>query len=199
MHCKEQVHALAATTAAATAAGDAETAAAQLEEATARGRASVLSVQQDASRRVAELTSVCMERLLALARSLVAQARYGKPADDGIQWPAGGVGKAVALRQQARRMAGELEALVQGYAVLLRAACEGVRGALQGGAPQERGAISKTGSGKSWEGDTLEELCARLEALHASGGEAARGKLWDGTRALLYIAVVAGLQDDSGL
>lgn len=202
-HCKEQASALAATTAAATAAGDADTAAAQVEEAASSGRACVLSVQQDASRRVAELASVCIERLLALARSLVAQARYGKPADDGIRWPVGGTAKAVALRQQARRMAGELDALVQGYAALLRAACEGVQGALEGGkelavatVPVKR--TDSRGSQGSWEREELGALCARLEGMHSAGAEAARAKLWDGTRALLYVALVAGLHDTQG-
>lgn len=205
-HCREQSSALAATMAAATAAGDMSTADAQLDEAASTGRACVLAVQQDASRRIAELASVCMERLLALARSLVAHARYGKPADDGIQWPLGGEAKAVALRQQARRMASELDALVQGYTTLLQTVCEGVCGALKN---EDRAPVERTGSHGSrgsWEGEDLDSLCARLQLLHGTGGEAARAKLWDGTRALLYVTLIAGLPgpscqpvDNSGL
>lgn len=36
---------------------------------------------------LAEVASLCLERLLALGRSLAASMRYGKPTDDGIKWP----------------------------------------------------------------------------------------------------------------
>ena len=34
-----------------------------------------------------EAASLCLERLLALARSLAASMRFARPADDGIRWP----------------------------------------------------------------------------------------------------------------
>jgi len=44
-------------------------------------------VASDGRQRLAELAAIGVERLLALGRSLVAQFRTGRPADDGILWP----------------------------------------------------------------------------------------------------------------
>ena len=44
-------------------------------------------VRGDGCRALAEAAALCLERLLALARSLASSLRYGKPADDGIRWP----------------------------------------------------------------------------------------------------------------
>lgn len=51
---------------------------------------------------LAEVASLCLERLLALGRSLAASTRYGKPTDDGIQWPQDPHAVTAMLRGQVR-------------------------------------------------------------------------------------------------
>ena len=49
---------------------------------------------------LAELAALCLERLLALGRSVAAAARYGRPTDDGIAWPHALDAKAMLLRTE---------------------------------------------------------------------------------------------------
>ena len=76
----------------------------------------------DGVRTVAELCSLCLERLLGLGRSLSAFYRYAKPASDGIAWPAGVEGAGLLLRGQALRMLEELQGLGAAYGAALASA-----------------------------------------------------------------------------
>jgi hypothetical protein len=68
---------------------------------------------------VAEVGSLCVERLQALARSVSAQFRFGRPADDGVVWPAAPAAKALLLRGQARRLLADLDAVGESFASAL--------------------------------------------------------------------------------
>lgn len=50
---------------------------------------------------LAELAALCLERLLALGRSMAAHFHTGRPSDDGIAWPQPAAAKAALLQQQA--------------------------------------------------------------------------------------------------
>ena len=54
---------------------------------------------------LAEACALCCERLLALARSLSAHTRYGRPADDKIEWPKAPVPAAAMLRREVSQSA----------------------------------------------------------------------------------------------
>jgi hypothetical protein len=41
--------------------------------------------------------------------------RYGRPADDGIQWPPAAVAKAVLLHRTAKKMAADVEAAAEAF------------------------------------------------------------------------------------
>ncbi len=58
------------------------------------------SLKGEAVRRLSELASLCIERLLALGRSVSATFRHGRAADDGIWWPESAEEKAAMLRLQ---------------------------------------------------------------------------------------------------
>lgn len=73
----------------------------------------------DGVRSLAELCSLCLERQLALARSLSAFYRYGKPADDHISWPASCEASGLLLRAQALCMLEELRAMAAAYGAAL--------------------------------------------------------------------------------
>lgn len=49
---------------------------------------------------LAEVTSACLERLLALAKSVRHSAREGRPSDDRIVWPATAELVAASLRRE---------------------------------------------------------------------------------------------------
>ncbi len=66
--------------------------------------------------------------------------RYGKPANDGIQWPPTADHKALALRQQARRMMEDVAALSDAYATLLRNVSRAMQQAVGGGGAVRGGA-----------------------------------------------------------
>lgn len=59
--------------------------------------------------------------------------RYGKPANDGIQWPPTAEGKAIALRQQARHMLDDLAAVANAYALLLQSTSVAMQEAVRSG------------------------------------------------------------------
>ncbi len=65
---------------------------------------------------MAEVASLCIERLQALARSVSAQFRFGRPANDGIAWPAAPEAKGLLLRGQAKKMLSDLEAVAESFA-----------------------------------------------------------------------------------
>lgn len=73
----------------------------------------------DGVRSVAELCALCLERLLALGRSLSAFYRYGKPADDHITWPTSCKAVGLLLRAQALRMLEDLQAMAAAYGAAL--------------------------------------------------------------------------------
>lgn len=75
-------------------------------------------------RRLSEVCSLCLERLVALGRSIQATFRYGRPADDGIAWPGDGSAVAAALRGQARCMVADLQSLAEAYVAALLAVGE---------------------------------------------------------------------------
>lgn len=77
------------------------------------------ALHADGVRSLAELCSLCLERLLALSRSLSAFYRYGKPADDHITWPASCEATGLLLRAQALRMLEDLQALAAAYGAAL--------------------------------------------------------------------------------
>lgn len=85
-------------------------------------------LQADGVRSLAELCSLCLERLLALGRSLSAFYRYGKPADDRITWPPSCEACGLLLRAQALRMLEELQAMGGAYGAALSQAGEGLAG-----------------------------------------------------------------------
>lgn len=65
------------------------------------GEAALLSViVSEGARLLAELCGLCVERLLAVGKSLAAHARTQRPADDGICWPPAPLHRALLLRQQ---------------------------------------------------------------------------------------------------
>lgn len=76
----------------------------------------------DGVKSVAELCSLCLERLLALARSCSSQYRYGRPASDGITWPAEPAATGQLLRGQALRMLEELQSAGAAFGAALAAA-----------------------------------------------------------------------------
>ena len=57
-------------------------------------------IKREGSGALAEACALCCERLLALARSVSAHSRYGRPADDGIRWPQAPVPAAAMLRRE---------------------------------------------------------------------------------------------------
>lgn len=71
---------------------------------------------------VAELCSLCLERLLALGRSLSSHYRYGRPANDGIAWPPGAEAAALLLRRQALRMLDDLAGVGAAFGAALASA-----------------------------------------------------------------------------
>jgi hypothetical protein len=75
-------------------------------------------------RTLAELCSLCLERLMALGRSLSAYHRYGRKANDGITWPAAPAAAGALLRRQAARMLDELAGLGGAFGAALAAAGE---------------------------------------------------------------------------
>jgi hypothetical protein len=62
--------------------------------------ASLAGVRAEAVAAPAELAALCLERLLALGRSMAAQFHTGRPSDDGIAWPLPAAAKAALLQQQ---------------------------------------------------------------------------------------------------
>ena len=57
-------------------------------------------LRQEGARRMAELAALSLERLLALARSLLACFRDGQPTNDNIHWPAEPQLQAMLLQSQ---------------------------------------------------------------------------------------------------
>ena len=57
-------------------------------------------LRQEGARRMAELAALSLERLLALARSLLACFRDGQPTNDNIHWPAVPELQAMLLQSQ---------------------------------------------------------------------------------------------------
>ncbi|KAK9817354.1 hypothetical protein WJX74_010941 [Apatococcus lobatus] len=79
-------------------------------------------LRQEGARRMAELAALSLERLLALARSLLACFRDGQPTNDNIHWPAVPELQAMLLQSQGKRMVAELEMLASGFLAALRRA-----------------------------------------------------------------------------
>ena len=73
----------------------------------------------EGSRRLSETSSLCLERLTALARSLSSWRQTQRPSSDGIVWPEGAAPAALLLRRQALRMAADLGALGEAFALAL--------------------------------------------------------------------------------
>ncbi|PSC68825.1 putative GTPase activation [Micractinium conductrix] len=124
----------------------------------------------DGVRTVAELCSLCLERLLGLGRSLSAFYRYAKPASDGIAWPAGGEGAGLLLRGQALRMLEELQGLGAAY------------GAALASAGSRLDAAAGAGGGKA-----CSHAAAALAHALQTDSNAATARLHDGSRALLQV------------
>lgn len=57
-------------------------------------------MRREGTSALAEACALCCERLLALARSVSAHSRYGRPADDGIRWPQAPFPAAAMLRRE---------------------------------------------------------------------------------------------------
>ena len=76
----------------------------------------------DGVKSVAELCSLCLERLLALGRSLSSFYRYGRPADDGIVWPPASEACGLLLRGQALRQLEDLQAMAAAFGAALASA-----------------------------------------------------------------------------
>ncbi|KAK9798114.1 hypothetical protein WJX73_000135 [Symbiochloris irregularis] len=88
---------------------------AKLQRAGSPAFQAAVRVQGLGAEALAEVASLCLERLLALGRSLAASTRYGKPTDDGIQWPQDPTAVTAMLRGQGRRMLEDVEALGQAF------------------------------------------------------------------------------------
>ena len=76
----------------------------------------------DGVKSVAELCSLCLERLLALGRSISSFYRYSRPADDGIAWPAASEACGRLLRGQALRQLEDLQAMAAAFGAALASA-----------------------------------------------------------------------------
>lgn len=70
-------------------------------------------------KRIAEVTSLCMERLHALGRGIQLQFRFGRPANDGISWPTAPELKAELLRGQASQMLYEVRTVTDSFTAAL--------------------------------------------------------------------------------
>ncbi|KAK9819865.1 hypothetical protein WJX72_003448 [[Myrmecia] bisecta] len=90
-------------------------------------------VRGEGVRCLGELAALCVERMLALARSVSAQFRFSRPTDDDIQWPPGCKDKAALLCAQAKLMLTDLETLASAKALgkELGADCTAAQGRVQ--------------------------------------------------------------------
>jgi hypothetical protein len=73
----------------------------------------------DGVKSVAELCSLCLERLLALGRSVGYFYRSGRPANDGITWPTAPAATGLLLRGQALRLLEELQTMAAAFGAAL--------------------------------------------------------------------------------
>merc|ERR1711871_1902289 len=77
---------------------------------------------------VAEQCAVGLQYLLKLGFSMAAPMRYGRPEDDGVEWPADAEGKARIVRLQGRRLLADLEAVATAFDELSRGSGRTSRG-----------------------------------------------------------------------
>lgn len=71
------------------------------------------------SEQLGEITSLCVERVLALAQSVGAFARFRRPSDDGIKWPGTPQAIACMLCTQAKRMEEDLLTVASAFSTAL--------------------------------------------------------------------------------
>lgn len=77
------------------------------------------AIRIEGVKRIAEVTSLCMERLHALGRGIQLQFRFGRPANDGISWPTAPELKAELLRGQASQMLYEVRTVTDSFTAAL--------------------------------------------------------------------------------
>eukprot|EP00884_Botryococcus_braunii_P008010 jgi/Botrbrau1/1720/Bobra.116_2s0062.1 len=130
-------------------------------------------LKREGVRRLSELASLCIERLLALGRSVSASFRHGGAADDGICWPDSPEQKASMLRYQARRMLSELEALTQAFLQALTKVGSAVQCQTSVDAPE-----------------TVDHVSAMRKELEEDLSSAV-GRVGEAFRGLLYVVLLA--------
>jgi phosphoglycolate phosphatase-like HAD superfamily hydrolase len=82
------------------------------------------ALREEAASRLGEVCSLCVERLLALGRSVASHFRFGRPSSDGIAWPSEPRSVAMLLRREADGMVAELSAVEDAFVAALALAGE---------------------------------------------------------------------------
>eukprot|EP00887_Chlorella_sp_A99_P005359 scaffold1.g5359.t1 len=121
----------------------------------------------EGTRRVAEVASLCMERLVALARSVSSWRQTGRPTTDGVVWPPSAEATGLLLRRQAHRMVGDMQAMGEAFDV----AVESVAALLD----------------KQARSDEFGKLGAEARAVLGADVDAATAKVHEAGRALLNV------------
>ena len=159
-----------------------------------------------AERSLGEVASGQVMLLLQHARSLSAPARFGRPLDDGVEWPDEAEAAAALLRADAVRMVADLRAVEAAFAAPLAAlaASAAARGAAEAGAAAGAGAASEIEPAESSGGGAgaaaasavarlqglaaaAESLCVRL----AGDADQAVARVCDALREQLFVLVLA--------
>ncbi|KAG2432012.1 hypothetical protein HYH02_013083 [Chlamydomonas schloesseri] len=160
---------------------DEEDEVAQREEAEAaarqRPRALLDSFRAHFTKRMAEVTTAQLQLLLNLGASLVAPARTGRPAPDGIAWPDSSEQQAALLATEARRMVADLVAITAAYLATVDALRQVLAEVAATAAAPSRGSSSKPegegdAAGKGEEG-AGEAAAAAVAGEGSSGSDGA--------------------------
>ena len=124
---------------------------------------------------VAEQCAVGLQYLLKLGFSMAAPMRYGRPEDDGVEWPADTEGKARIVRLQGRRLLADLEAVAATFDELFEGVGEDLKGAAEANSADLGGLIA------GYRGE-VEEAC-----------ESAAGRILDASNSFAFIVVATEL------
>lgn len=130
-------------------------------------------VSEEAIKRLSEVCSVCVERVLSLSRSLNSQVRHGRPSSDGIYWASRQPEEtALLLRVQVLKMAKELQAVQDTFIAALEEIKEN---SMEG---QDQGNESF---------DKIRDVVDNAVSAVQKDGQAAGDKLDEAFRAVLYV------------
>ncbi|EIE23538.1 hypothetical protein COCSUDRAFT_63069 [Coccomyxa subellipsoidea C-169] len=108
----------------------------RLEQDGLASPADLAKIQSACALALARLATLCIERLLALGRSLLAHARSRRPAEDCIDWPLESATSAGMLRAEVLQMFVAIDDLAHAYMAALPKAASGTQG---GSAEEMRG------------------------------------------------------------